>query len=486
MSLPSPAPSLAPDPLRRLWGPVTVRVAWDLVRAGVAVRPQLLRAVREHALWRIPAAAGLAEAEAIASQAVEDFLARAAGRYAPWAPDPDLAILPDPRWRDAVSEQADPVHEAVLRLHYADGLPLEEVERRTRLDAALLRAAREAVREHVRAVVADDGVSLDGWDGARVDRLVARIATAAGDLCPGPGGLATEPGRAHAERCPRCSRALRLLREGLLSPSDLFHPEDGRCLPTATVDLLCLLAHPDARRHTRMLARAFGDAARLVGEDTLFVDAGARPDAETLLRDAAERKSPANAHLRAVRRVVPARWHKLAVLGPGPEALLAEANSLAWGDTVGLEPLPDPLPPPPSAARWWAGAALVALLATGAALWTLLPGPPAALVPLTAAREPGAVVFDTEDTAYVDVLARTPSGLEVVFHSDAAGDKGALGTGDGRYRFATDAPVVLVVASPAPLDDMERVAAGLAGAEPETLVERLRERYTGAAVASLP
>ena len=63
MSLSFPAPSLAPDPLRRLWGPVTVRVAWDLVRAGVAVRPQLLRAVREHALWRIPPTAGLAEAE---------------------------------------------------------------------------------------------------------------------------------------------------------------------------------------------------------------------------------------------------------------------------------------------------------------------------------------------------------------------------------------------------------------------------------------
>lgn len=486
----APVPHLTPppaaDPLRRLWGPVTIRVAWDLVRAGVQVRAPTLRLVREHALWRVPASAGLAEAEAAASLAVAEYLARAEGRYAPWAPDPDWAILPDPRWREAVDALADPMHAAVFRLHYADGLPLAEVERRTGLDEVLLRGAREAVRELARAVMAEDGVSLDGWDAARVDRLLARVATAAGDLCPGPGGLATETGRAHAENCPRCSRALRLVREGLLSPSDLFPPEDGRCLPVGTVDLLCILLHPDGRNHTRGLLRALGDAGRLLGDDGVL--AVASDDTLAALRDAAERGAPPASQLRVLRRVVPGRWGKRAVLGPGVDDALSATRSLAWGEVQGLDPLPEPLPPPPSAARWWAAAALFVLLAAGAAAWALFPGPPPSLVALQAHAEPGAVVFDTDDAAWVDVLAVRGGTVEVAFHSGTVGDKGTLATGDGRYRLAHAAPSFVVVAAPGPLEEVERVVAALpAGPEAATvLADRLRERYAGAAVAVVP
>jgi hypothetical protein len=128
---------------------------------------------------------------------------------------------------------------------------------------------------------------------------------------------------------------------------------------------------------------------------------------------------------------------------------------------------------------------VVTLLAVGAALWALLPGPPPALVPLTAARAAGDVLFDTDDVAFVDVLALRAGGAEVLFHSATAGAKGALGTGDDRYRLAADAPVVVVVASPLPLQDMDRVAAGLDVVALDDLGARLRERYAGAAVAVL-
>ncbi len=489
MEAPPAAPRQAPpvDPLRRLWGPVTIRVAWDLIRSRVDVRPPTLRAARDHALWRLPPGADLADAEAVATAAVDDYLGRSAGRYQPFELDPDLDILPTPAWRQSVLAASDSFHEAVLRLHYADGLPLEEVERRTSLETALLRGARDAVRELVRAVLAEDGVSVEGWDPARLDRLIVRIATAAGDLCPGPGGLATEAGRVHADDCPRCSRALRMFREGVLSPGDLFPPEDGACLPTGTLDLVCIGVHPDARRHLRALARAFGDAGRLLVDDMLLVDA-TRADVPAILIDAAERGAPPAARMRILKRTVQGRWVPRAVVGPGPDQVLARIQGLGWGEADGLDPLPEPLPPPPSAARWWVGAGLAAVLAAAAGVWTLRSVDGAAM-PLHAAVEPGSVVFDTDEAAWVEVIALRAGRAEVVFHSGTPGDKGQLATGDGRYRVTADADAFVVVAGPRALDGLDRVLGVLPpGAERpvDVLVERLRERYPEAAVQGVP
>ncbi len=486
-----PATPLKPgaaDPLRRLWGPITIRVAWDLLRSGVQPRPPTLRAARDHALWRLPPNVNVGYAEARASAAVEDYLARCAGRYTSAAPDPDLAIQPSPAWRESIVSASDPIHEAVLRLHYADGLPLEEVERRTRLEAALLRGARDAVRELARSVVGEDGVSLEGWEPARLDRLLVRIATAAGDFCPGPGGLATDPGRAHAEGCPRCSRALRMFREGVLSPGDLFPPEDGACVPTATLDLCCISVHPDARKQARALARTLGDAVRVLPEDLLLVDA-ARVDLQSVLVQAAEAGAPPAARLRIVRRTVSGRWVPRAVIGPGVDALLATLQGMAWGEVEGLEPLPEPLPPPPSAARYWVGAAFVGLLAVAAGVWTVQPSTPATDVALEALFEPGGVLFDTDDDAWIEVIALRGGEADVVFHSDSPGAKGKLATGDGRFRFDTDADALVLVASRARLDGIERVLGVLpvGDARPiDVLVGRLRERYAGAAVVGVP
>jgi hypothetical protein len=479
---------VAADPLRRLWGPVTIRVAWDLLRAGVQVRAATLRAARDHALWRLPPGAGLAEAEAVTTQAVEEYLARCAGRYAPFELDPDLGILPTPAWRDAILDASEPIHEAILRLHYADGLAIEEVSRRTRLEVALLRGAREAVRALGREVMVEDGAPVNDWDPARLDRLLVRTATAAGDLCPGPGGLATEAGRAHADTCPRCSRALRMLREGVLSPGDLFPPEDGACLPSTTADVACIGVHPNARRHLRSLAKAFGPHARLAQDDILLVDAREAP-LDTLLRDAAERGAPAASQLRVIRGVVLGRWVPRALVGPGVDRLLARLRGAAWGEHEGVAPLPEPLPPPPSAARWWAASAVAALLAAVVGAWTLGgPGPEPA-VPLQVTKAGDGLLFDTADDAFVDLVAVRAGGPTVVFHSVSPADKGRMATGDGRYHLRDDAAAFVAIASDDPIEGLDRVLEVLpsGGERPlEVMIERLRERYPDAAVLAAP
>lgn len=406
---PVPTPSVAipgprADPLRRMWGPVTLRCVWELLVVGIRARPTQVREVREHALALLPADAALAEAEAIASQAARDWVARSGGTYAPCTRDPDLDILPSPAWREAIWDPADTVHDAVFRLHFADGLPLEDVQERTRIDGVLLRGAREAVREMARQVVEADGVSVGGWDPARLDRLIARIATAAGDQCPGPGGLATEVGKSHADRCPRCSRALRILREGLLSPSDLFPPEEGPCLSAGPLDMLAIQVQASARTHLRLLSSLAGAAGLRVAPDVLLVNLGLAPTFPATLAELAERGAPAAGDVRAVRRPVTGTWGRKVITGGDVLTLLDVLGRLPWGETQGIPSLPVPAPPPPSAMRWWSGALLVGALALAAGVMVFHPGRPAAEVSLEAEATSTGVVFDTDEHAFVAVL----------------------------------------------------------------------------------
>lgn len=485
----SPADPLAgfapPDPLRRLWGPVTIRVAWELLVHGVRPRPPVLREVREHALWLLPEQVGLAEAEALATLAVGDWMARAAGTLGPLPVDADATILPSPGWRAALLRDADPIHATVFRLHYGDGMDLAPLEARSGIAAPLLRAAREAVRDGARAVLEEDGVSTEGWSVARLDRMIARMANASGDVCPGPVGLATDPGRAHAQDCPRCARALRLMREGVLSPSDLFPPEDGEVLPRKGVNLLVVQIHPDARRARGGLLARFEDAARVVNGEFIVVDVARCPEAEARLREAVEHRQPPPDQVRAARREVRGRWGRKALLGPGPARLLEDVQGLEWGAVEGLDPLPEPLPEPPSAARWWMGAVLMALLAAFAAVVTATGAGPPPEVELEAAAADGGARFDTEDAAFVDVLAVRAGSVSPLLHSTSPADKGAWATGDGAYQVRAEADALVVIAAASPMDDSAAIAAGMGNASGgvEELVRRVRDRYPRAAVA---
>lgn len=480
----APPESSRPDALRRLWSAVTVRVAWELLLQGVQPRGAALRHAREHALRCLPAGVGLAEAEAVATQAARDWVARLGGRYEPWVTDPDLSILPDPRWRLLVGSLPEPVHDMVFRLHYADGLSLEDVSMRTGVDLALLRAGREAVLEMARSVLLDDGVPVQDWDAARVDRYVRRIATAAGDVCPGPGGLATELGRQHAEECPRCSRALRLLREGVLSPSDLFAPDEASPLLPAPAPMLLVHLHPDGRRHRAALLAALGPERVILNREVFAVEVRDAAALRAALVELAEEGTPPASQLRLVTRPVRGRVGGGAITGLDVLTALQELHALEWGGARGWEALPEPLPPPPSAARWWMTALVAGLVAVAVGLWVLLPPRDAADVPLTVEPAAGGVRFDTDDEAWVDVVAIRGGTPSLLAHSEEPLTKAAWATGDGRYELPVEADEVLVVARSTRLDEMDLVIAAQAGGtDGATLAERLRERFPGAAVA---
>lgn len=471
----------AGDPYRRLWTTITIRVAWEMVRAGVRPKGSLLREAREHVLWRVPLDAGHAEADAIATAAAREFVDRLSGIYRPWKPDPDLHLLPDPRWRQEIVSLAGPVHDLVFRLHYADGMSLEEVERSSRLDRGTLRAAREALRGLVREVLSSAGVSTLDWDTPRFDRFMARIAAAASDRCPGPWGLGTESGRTHADTCPRCSRALRLMREGYLSSADLTAPEDA-CLPNESLDLVAIMLAPEARRHVKLLERTFGENLRKGGEDLFFIYGDGVQDLQDRLVALAENGTPSVAQLKLVRRQLQGRWGRYTILGPAPEFERAELAAMAWGDQEGIEPLPDPLPPPPSAARWWAAAAVVALCAGLLGLWVFRPE---AMQPvaLHAEKDGQGVVFSTETTASVDIWGLQGANVQPLFHSVSAADKGMLATGDGRYRLSTPADAYIVIASPSPIPQDTPIAGAIVQARSDGgMVSRLQEILSGSSV----
>jgi hypothetical protein len=467
-------PASDQGPARRHWAALTVAVAWELARVMPSVRPNLFAAARSHAAWRLPADAGLADTEALAAAATREFLQRRAGHYPRWELDPDLDVLPDPRWRAAVLESVTPLHEAVFRLHYGDGVSLEEMAPRLKVDLAWLRPAREAVRELVRAVVGEDGVPTEGWDEARLDRLASRVALAAGDRCPGPGGLATEIGRAHGEGCPRCGRALRLIREGVIAPGDLFAPDSPDPPPNERLTLLQM--HPDARKHARALVAALPGCVK-VGDDQLLF-AGSDPS-DAALRELAEAGTPHRSLLRIVRAGVPGTIAEGVVVGTAVESLRDLLQILPWGEVRGLEPLPEPLPPPPSAARWWAAAGLVAAIAAVAGVLALNPPPRAARFYVSAERDATGVRLDADDAAYIDVFAIASDRAELLFHSASRADKAALATGDGAYHVEVDGRSVVVVASAAEVQDVSLL---LAASTAEQARERIRARDPEAAV----
>lgn len=473
-----PVPADDQGPARRHWAALTVAVAWELARAMPRVRPALLDLAREHAAWRLPADASLAEVEVVAAAATREFLQRRQGRYTRWVPDPDADLHPDPRWRTAVLDTATPLHEAVFRLHFGDGVPIEDLGPRLRVDTAWLRPAREAVRELVRVIVADDGVPTEGWDDARLDRLVSRVALAAGDRCPGPGGLATDIGRAHGESCPRCGRALRLIREGILAPGDLFAPEGPVPPPNSALTLVHV--HPDARRQQKLVARALPEALRVSDDQFVFAgdDAALNP-----LRELAEAGTPPRTQLRIVRISVPGRLADGVLLGRAFDSLQESVQILPWGEARGVDPLPDPLPPPPSAARWWAVAGLVASLAAVAAVAAMQAAEPAPRYELDAERIAADVVFDTDDNAFVDVYAVSPERAEVLFHSETVADKASIATGDGRYRTPADDRPLVLVSSPVAITDATVIVAAARDAADARV--RLHSRYPEADIVLL-
>lgn len=454
---------LRPDALRLAWLPVTVRVAWDLLSHGLKVRPELLRDAREHVLRSLPDGVGADDVEQLASTYTLDFLHRVRERrYRRPAVDPD-ATMPAPRvWRDQLVSASDPIADAVLRLHYGDGLSIERVEQSIAVDATLLLAAQEGLREATREIGRLADLPIGGWTDARLDRLLVRIANAPARGCPGPMGLLSEAGRAHGDICPRCSRAIRLIRHGVLAPSDLF-PPDGRPLYAEGHNgLLALLLHPDARRSQGVVAATLGDAATPVGPDSWLIDEGDLLVVGPRLAELAELGTPLRHHLRGALVHGAIRWSKGVALGPLPTTALEAARARPWAEIQGMAPLPPPRPPPPSSARWWIATGVLALAVglVGALMFVALPDERPAAPPLELVRTgvDNALRFDAADGAAVDVLVEVDGKVERLGDGSVAG-KGRWATGEGDYEILLPSPNFLLLTSPAPLADLDAIIA---------------------------
>lgn len=487
------SPSTSADEGRsRLWLPVTIRVAWELLLARVRIRPAVLADAREHVLRCLPSGVSEEEAEALASVYTRDYLGRARHhRYQRPPLDPDLS-LPVPRaWREQLVATLDPVADAVLRMHYGDGLAMEEVERHAAIHRAVLDGATEGLREAMRVIASEGGGREEEWPDARIDGLLRRVATLAGSGCPGPAGLLSEAGREHAGRCPRCSRGVRLIRQGVLAPTDLFPPEGEPLVAPSRCGVMALLLHPDARKHREALAEVLDEIAIEVGNDGWLVPADEIPELLPALRALAEQGTPPRHQVRGAVVEGPGRWRRNVILGPVPVAALEEARSRPWAEIDRVGELPAPLPPPPSAAGWWVVALGCAALAALAGVSALTPPAPEIATPIEAAwtrAEAGwDLRFDADDLAVLDVVVQDDQGLRVLERGILA-EKGRWATGEGDFTLSLPAARAAVIASAEGVADLEDlVAAARVSADPvRDLAARLRERYPTADISSSP
>lgn len=480
------------EPARGLWSSVTIRVAWELVLNGAPTRADTLAEVREHVLRGLPLGLSVPEAEELASQGVSEWLDRVRqGRYRRVATDPDLAIAVDAGWRQRLSAALDRVGDVVLKLHFGDGFPIGVVARNAAIDSNRAEAAREGIREAMRELAAEESLSLVGWPVGRVDRLIRRVATVAEPGCPGPGGLFTDEGRSHADRCPRCSRAVRLVRGGVLSPADLFPPEGDAARPSDRIRVLALLLHPDARRHHEAIAQAIAPFSIAVGADAWLVPETELEALTEALHRLALQGSPARHHLRGAIVGGSGRWARDRVLGPLPVSAVEAARSRPWGEIMGVDDLPAPLPPPPRAGSWWAAAALLCLFAIGMGAFVARPHPSPVDYPLQAAFEPAdegwQARFSTDELATVDVIVRRQGSLEVR-HTGVREAKGRWATGQGDYRLSLDGEEALIVSSQGGVPDLRsRVDAARQDPDPlGSLEARIRVGTPGAALVRTP
>lgn len=465
----APIPRPPTDPVRLVWAAVTIRVAWELHRAGLKPTTAVLRDARDHALLSLPARVNREQAEELASYFTRELIDRVRhGRYRRRPPEREPLRM-RPSWRMRLLQLLDPVGEVVLRQCYGDGLAVEAVESLTGVDRVVLRSAREGVRDAMRALIAEDGEAEGPIDQATLDRVLERVARQPAPDCRGGVEVTSAEGRAHAEDCPRCARAIRLMRAGLLSPSDLVYPEDRR--PPEQCSVLVLHLHPDARHHRRLLCELFEGACFRADDDALLLDLDRVDNHVGILFMLAEESTPKREHIRGAMVRGPGRWTKAGLLGPVASAGVELTRARPWGEIDGAGALPEPLPEPPSAARWWSAALLATLLAIAVGLFTLRPEPTAPSYPihaeLRATPEATQVRFDTHDLAYVLAVAQTAQGLELLHHSDQPWDKGELATGQGDYALAPTGRVLLATSAERFADLDALIAA--AGAAPDPL-----------------
>ncbi|MCB9663654.1 MAG: hypothetical protein H6732_06060 [Alphaproteobacteria bacterium] len=463
----------------RGWAPVTVRVATTLVTAGVHLGPDVLRHARDHVWLHLPPDTPVDVAVDRAEPLTLGFVARAFGRPVV-LPFPEDADHPLPlTWRRMLQHDLSENARHVLRMHLADGFPLEQVAAWVGEDALALEAAREGLREALQAAARQDGRDLESWSGERLDHLLHRlVALPAG---PEPPLLEVVDGLhpEHTARSVRAGRAYNLVRKAGMNRAELVAPH-GASRPRDRVRLLVLHLHPAARHHRATLAAELGCRTFPMHDGLLLVDAADLDAVLEVLHLAAEVEAPGRDHLRGALVEGPGRWSPHGLLGPLATDAAASVRALPWGTLHGAGELPAPLPAPPSA-RWvWASVAALGLCTALLSRAAFAPDPPPVdrplLVETTPARQGFWLGFDVEEDAYVVIVRERAHALDVVLDSRRPVDKIRHATGDGSYRLHTVGDAVLVASTARPVPDLDGLVDAVAAEDLplDALAARLR------------
>lgn len=465
------------DIARDGWALITIAAAWTLYRMGVKLTPEVVEHAREHALLhlprRLPANHGADRTLAL----TERFVQRARGRSAddPWEQDRSMPL--SPRWHRALVSSSDTPGSLVLRLHYGDGLSLDDIAAQHNIERLHLEGARGGLREMVRRAAVRDGLPLSDWCAERLDRLIQRLAAWSPGPCPPMEEVLEGSHREHVTDCPSCSRGLRLVRGGLLEPAALRAPTTPMRMPV--VRLVVLHLHPDAPISRAALLRTCPVSCAPVDRDLLLVDFEDPVTVERWLHLATEVARPEAHHLRGVLLDGAGRFCKHGLLGPLSDRARIALRSQPWGAVEGTTSLPDPLPAPPPARRGWGVVAALSLVAA-----MLLPGAWDRTEPsqhgLQAEFAPGRgglwATFDVDEDASVSIVRLSEQGeLELLHAGTSPGEKMDWTVGDGRYRLHTPGDGLLLVAHTSPLD---RLGAVLAAADPASPLEDVALRLT--------
>jgi len=440
------------------WAAVTIRVAWKLMMDGIRVRPATLCDARVHVLASLPRNVGPDEAEQLADSLTVEFLSRMKGeaiRRVGRGPDGDLGVHLG--WRKELQRLVDPVGDAVLRLHYGDGLTIDQVERTAAIDLSALEASRAAIRDAVRGMASHEDGTAGGWSDSRIDSVIARIANLPETGCPPPMAILSDTHRQHADVCPRCSRAVRLIRGGMIAPSDLVAPTEGVAFST-DLRVAAIVLHPDARKVRRKVERALGNGAVSVGADVWILSREEMMTAGAEIRALVTGGHLPRHHVRGALVTGTGRWSGSVLLGPVAVDAIESARSRPWAEVDTLGELPPPRPAPPSAIRWWLVAGLlgVASLAMGIRTFSAPEFQPD--VPVEAsfnAVENGwEITFDADDLAVIDIVAVTENG-PTILHRGIRDRRGEWATGEGDYRVYVPGSVVILLASESGIGDLE-------------------------------
>jgi hypothetical protein len=442
------------------WAAVTIRVAWTLMMDGIRVRPATLCDARDHVLASLPRAVGPDEAEQMADGLTGEFLSRMRGeaiRRVVRGTDGDLGVHLG--WRKELHRLVDPVGDAILRLHYGDGLSIEQVERTAAIDLSALEASRAAIRDAVRSMANHEDSSAGGWSDSRIDAVIACIANLPEPGCPPPMAILSDIHRQHADVCPRCSRAVRLIRGGMIAPSDLVAPVEGVSF-SPNLRVAAIVLHPDARKTRRKVERALGNGAVSVGADVWILSREELMTAGAALRALVTGGHLPRHHVRGALVSGVGRWSGSVLLGPVAVDAIESARSRPWAEVDTLGDLPPPRPAPPSAVRWWLSAAVLGLLSLGVGIRTFsapefLPDVPVE-ADFNSVEDGWEITFDADDLAVIDVIAVGENG-PTVLHRDIRERRGEWATGEGEYRIYVPGSVVILLASESGIVNLEEL-----------------------------